>query len=123
MRNRHGQFNMAHAFAAHARESDLDTTTVADDAAMLDALILSARAFPILHRTENTLAEKAAFLRLECSVVDGLRVLHFTLGPGPNRFGRSDRNGDVFDLINLIQTKQLAGGFFGSNHIQVLTLK
>jgi len=114
VRDRHGQFNMTHAFAAHARESDLDTATVANHATMLDALILSAGAFPILHWTENALAKEATLLGLERPVIYGLRVLHFALGPGANRFRGSHRDGDVFDLINLIQSEQLAGGFFGS---------
>ena len=87
---------------------------------MFDALVLSAGAFPVLDRAENAFAKKAALLRLERPIIDRFRVLHFPFGPGTDRFGRSDRNRHVLYLINLIQTEQLAGGFFGSNHILVL---
>jgi len=65
MTNRHRQFDMAHALAAHAGERHFHAATVANDAAVLDAVILSAGTFPVLHGTENTFAEQAAFFRLE----------------------------------------------------------
>ena len=48
VRNRHGQFDVAHAFAADARQRHFNAATVADDALVLDALVLSAGAFPVL---------------------------------------------------------------------------
>ena len=90
VRDRHGQFDVAHALAAHARQRHFDAATVADDALVLDALVLSAGAFPVPDRTENALAEQAALLRLERAVIDRLRVLDFALGPRADRFGRSD---------------------------------
>ena len=47
VRDRHGQFDVAHAFAAHARERHFDAATIADDALVLDALVFSAGAFPV----------------------------------------------------------------------------
>src|SRR5450432_3667036 len=73
----HGQLNVAHAFAAHARQRYLDAATVADDAAMLDALVLAAGTFPVLDGTEDAFAEQAALFRLERAVVDGLGILDF----------------------------------------------
>ena len=87
---RHGQFDVAHALAAHAGQRHFDAATVANDAAMLDAFVLAARAFPVLDRTENAFAEQAAFFGLERAVVDGLGVLDFALGPGPDGVGRRD---------------------------------
>jgi len=55
-------------FAAHAREGDLHPATIANDAAVFDALVFAARAFPILDRSENALAEQAALFRLERAV-------------------------------------------------------
>ena len=109
VRDRHGQFDVAHALAAHARERHFHAATIADDAAVLDALILSAGAFPVLDRTENAFAEQAAFFRLERAVIDRLRVLDFALGPGADRFGRRDGDRDVLDLIDLLQAEQFAG--------------
>src|SRR5439155_25572305 len=84
MANRHRQFDMAHAFAANAGERDLDAATIADDAAVLDALVLSARAFPVFDRPENAFAEQAAFFGLEGAVIDGLGVFDFPFGPRPD---------------------------------------
>ena len=112
MADGHGEFDMAHAFAADAGEGDLDAATVADDAAVLDALVLAAGAFPVLDRAEDALAEQAALFRLEGAVVDGLRVFDFALGPGANGIGRGHGDSDVFDLVDLVETEQFAGAFF-----------
>ena len=116
VRDGHGQFDVAHALAAHAGQGHLHAATVADDAAMLDALVLAAGAFPVLDRAENALAEQAALFGLERAVIDGLGVFDLALGPGPDGFGRGDGNGDVIHLVDLVQAEQFAGGFFGANH-------
>ena len=81
VRDRHGQFDVAHALAAHARQRHFDAATVADDALVLDALVLSAGAFPVARRTEDALAEQAALFRLERAVVDRFRILDLALAP------------------------------------------
>jgi len=55
-----GQFDVAQTFAADTRESDFHTALVANDAAMLHALVLAAQALPILRRSENPGAEKSS---------------------------------------------------------------
>ena len=85
VRHRHGQLNVAHALAPHTSLGNLDTAAVTDDTAMLDPLVLATRAFPVLDRTKDPLTEQATLLRLERTVVDRLRVFHFTLGPRPDR--------------------------------------
>ena len=112
----HGQFDVAHAFAAHAGERHLDAAAVADDAAVFDALVFAARAFPVLDRAENAFAEQAAFFRLERAVIDGFGVFDLPLGPGTNGFRRRDGNRDVIHLIDLVQPEQFAGAFFGADH-------
>ena len=68
------------------------------DALVLDALVLSAGAFPVPCRTENALAEQAALFRLEGAVVDRLRVLDFALGSRSGSVsGRGDGDGDVIE--------------------------
>ena len=89
VRNRHGQFNVPHAFAADAGQGDFNAATVADDAAVLDAFILAAGAFPVLDGAENALAKQAAFFRLEGAVIDGFGVFDFALGPGADGFGEA----------------------------------
>ena len=113
VRDRHGQFDVAHALAAHARERHFDAATIADDAAVLDALILSAGAFPVLDRTENALAEQAAFFRLERAVIDGLGVFDFALGPGPDGFRRGDGDRDVIEpRLTFSSPSNSRAGFF-----------
>jgi hypothetical protein len=48
---------MAEAFTADFRQGDFDAALVADDAAVLHALVLAAQAFPVRDRTENFGAE------------------------------------------------------------------
>src|SRR6185437_12318232 len=81
VRHRHGELDVAHALAAHARQRDLHAAPVADYAAIADALVLAAMAFPVLDRAEDALAEEPILLRLERPVIDGLRLGDLTPGP------------------------------------------
>jgi hypothetical protein len=50
---------VAHALAAHLRLGNFDTALFADDAAMLEALVLAAEALVVLDRPEDLGAEQA----------------------------------------------------------------
>ena len=76
-----GKLDVAHALAAHLGQGHFDAALLADDAAMFEPLVLSAQTFVVLDRTEYLRAEQPVTLRLEGTVVDGLRLLHFTVGP------------------------------------------
>ena len=102
-----GQFDMAHAFAAHAGERHFHTATVANDAAVLDAFVLAAGTFPVLDRTENAFAEEAALFRFERAVIDGFGILDFAFAPGPDGLRRSDGDRDIIHLVDLVQSEQL----------------
>ena len=86
MRNRHREFDVAHALATDAAEGHFDTATVADHALVLDPFVFAAGAFPVASGSEDPLAEKATFFRLKRPVIDGFRVFHFALGPRANDF-------------------------------------
>ena len=101
VRNRHGQVDVTHAFAAHAGKGDFHAATVADDSLMLDALVFSARALPVACGTENALAEKTALFGLEGPVVDGLGVLDLAFAPAAHGVG--GRHSDC----NLVETDLL----------------
>ena len=75
---------MPHTLTPDARKCYLNAATVADNALMLNAFVLTARAFPISSRTKDTLAEKAPFFRFERSIIDRLRVLYLTFTPRAN---------------------------------------
>ena len=76
-----GQFDVAQAFAAHARQRHFDAALVADDAAMLHPLVLAAETFPVRHGSEDPRAEEAVAFRLERAVVDGFRFGDFAVAP------------------------------------------
>ena len=86
---------MAQPLAAHFAERDFDAALIADDAAMLHALVLAAQAFPIRHGAEDLGAEQAVALGLEGAVVDRLRLGDFAVRPGANFFRtrQTDANG------------------------------
>jgi len=78
MGHRRSQRDMPHALAAHLGLDNFDAALFANYATMLHALVLAAIAFVVLYRTEDLRAEEPIPLGLECPVVDGLRLLHFT---------------------------------------------
>ena len=77
--HRSGELDVAHAFATHLRTRDFHTTSFADDALEAHTLVLTAVALPVTGRTEDLFAEKTVLLRLECAVVDRLRLLDFAV--------------------------------------------
>ena len=106
VRNRRGQFDVAHPFATHLRERHFDAALFADHAAVLQALVLAAQALVVLDRPENLRAEQAIPLRLERAVVDGFRLLHFTERPRTDLVGRGQTDLDRvknFRLLDLLE--------------------
>ena len=81
VRDRRGERDVAEALTAHLGLDDLDAALLADDPAVLHALVLAAVALVVLHRPEDLRAEQAVPLRLEGAVVDGLGLLHLAVRP------------------------------------------
>src|SRR6201982_1158278 len=100
MRNRRRKLDVAHTFAPHARERDLDRALLADDALVLHPLVLAAQALVILDRPEDAGAEQAVALRLERAVVDGLRLFDLAVGPRQNLLGARDRDPDLVEHLS-----------------------
>ena len=101
VRDRRSQFDVRHALATHLGQRNFHTTLLADHTAMLEALVLAAQALVVLDRAKDLGAEKAVTLGLERTVVDGLRLLHFTEGPGTDHLGRRQGNLDGIELFDL----------------------
>jgi hypothetical protein len=118
VRHGHGQFDVAHALAANAGEGHFDTAAIADDALVLDALVLSAGAFPVTGRTEDTLAEETALLRLEGTVVDRFRILYFTMAPRADRIGSSHGNRHLVEADGTFLAEDFANVRFDYVHIK-----
>ena len=81
MCNRRSQFDMAHTLTAHTLQRDFNAAFLADNAAILHALVFAAQAFVVLDRTKNTRTEETITFRLECPVVDRLGLANLTIGP------------------------------------------
>ena len=77
------QLDVAHALTADFGACDLNAALIADFflIAIFDAFILTAAAFPVLHRTKDFFTEQAATLGLKSTVVDRFRFGHFAIGP------------------------------------------
>ena len=111
VRGGHGEFDVAHALTANAGQRDFDAAAVADDALVLDAFVFSARALPVARRTENALAEEAAFFGFERAVVDGLGIFDLALRPRTDRIGRCYGDGDRVEFslwLRLLGTEDVA---------------
>src|SRR5436305_15171431 len=107
---------MPHALPSNTRKSHFHAATIAHDPTMLDAFVLPARTFPILHGPKNTFAKQSALFRLERAVIDRFRVLYFALRPGADGIGRRNGDRDVVNEVYLIQPEHFSGGFFRISH-------
>src|SRR5246127_544392 len=90
---------MTHAVAAHLRQGDFDAAFLADNAAVLHALVLAAQALVILDRPEDAGAEQPIPLRLEGAVVDCLGFLDLAVGPGADALRAGDRDPDLVEAL------------------------
>ncbi len=101
VRDRARQLDVAHALATHLRKRDFHAALFTDYAAVLEALVLAAQALVVLHRPEDLRAEQPVALRLEGPVVDGLRLLHLAVRPGPDLVRRGEPDADRIELLFL----------------------
>src|SRR4029078_5687683 len=99
MRYGRGQLDMAHAVAAYLRQSHLDAAFLADDAAVLHALVLAAQALVILDRPENAGTEQPVTLGLESTICDRLRLLDLAVRQGADALGAGDRDTDLVEAL------------------------
>ena len=101
MRDRCGQFDVAHALTTHLGASDLDATALTDDALEADALVLAAVALPVPSGAEDLLAEEAVLLGLERAVVDGLRLLDLAVGPIADVVRSGQANAEFIEEVDV----------------------
>src|SRR5262245_14832292 len=99
MRDRRGQLDMPHPLATDLRLRHLDAALVADDAAVFHPLELSAETLPVDHGAEDLRAEESVPLGLECAVIDGLRLRHLAVRPGPDFLRRSQTDPDALEVV------------------------
>src|SRR3974390_1625207 len=94
------ELDVAHALAAHFRLRHFDAALFANDAPMLQALVLAAQALVILDGTENLGAEKTVTLGFDRAVVDALRLLRLAEGPRPNHFRRRETDSNRIEILD-----------------------
>ena len=70
---------MSHTLTANLFLRYLNAAAVTDGTLVSDALILSAKALPVLGRSENTLAEKSVALRFKSTIVDRFGLFDLTV--------------------------------------------
>src|SRR6266446_3451687 len=99
MRDRRGELDMTHAVAADLGERYLDATLLADDAAILHALVLATQALVILDRAKDAGTKQAVTLGLESPIVDRLRFLDLAVGPGMDALRAGDRDTDLIEAL------------------------
>ena len=104
--DRAGQLDVAHAPAAFLGPGDLDSAFLAHDPAVLQPLVLAAQAFVILDRAEDACAAQAVALRPERPVVDGLRLLDFSVGPGADRLRGGQADPDRVEVGRVVEGPQ-----------------
>src|SRR5205823_11480090 len=101
VRDRRRELDVAHPLAADLCKRHFDAALFADDAAVLQALVLAAQALVILHRAEDLRAEETVAFRLERAVVDRLRLLHFAVRPRTDLFRRGETDADRVEFLFL----------------------
>jgi hypothetical protein len=89
---------VAQALTADLGEGDFNAALVADDAAVLHALVLAAEAFPIGDGSKDARAEQAIAFGLERAVVDRLRLGDLTVRPGADLLGAGKLNLDGVEV-------------------------
>src|SRR5204863_7327168 len=115
VRTGRSQLDVAEALAADLAQGNFDAALIADNAAVLHALVLAAQAFPVSDGAKNLGAEQAVALGFERAVVDGLRLGNFAVRPGTNFFRarQADANGiEIGDQTGaIIRAAAIQGGF------------
>ena len=99
--NGRSKFDVTHALTTNLGASYFNTAALTDDALEAHPLVLTAVALPVASWSEDLLAEQAIFLRLECAVVDRLRLLNFTVRPRTNVVGRCKADTEFVEEIDV----------------------
>ena len=99
MSDRRRQLDMSHALAPDLGLDHFDAAFLADDPAILHALVLAAQALVVLDRPENARTEQPVALRFERPVVDRLRLPDLAIRPGSDFLRARNRDLDLVELL------------------------
>ena len=98
---RAGQFNVAHAVTAYLCKRDLNATFLAHHTTVFQPLVLATQTFVILHRTEDLGTEQAITLRLEGTIVNGLRFFDLAIRPGADHVRGRQTDAYRIEIISI----------------------
>ena len=118
--NRRGQFDVAHTLAAHFLEGNFNTTFFADNAAILHALIFTAKAFVVFDRAKDTSTEETVAFWFERAVVDGFWFLNLTERPRQDTLRRCERD---FDLVECLSGRERVERVVGQFLVHRISLR
>src|SRR5262249_20590577 len=99
MRNWRGELDVTHTVPPDLGKGHLDAALLANDAAILHALLFATQALVILDRPEDPGAEQAITLGLESPIVDRLRLLDLAVGPRADPLRAGDRDADLIEAL------------------------
>ena len=94
------QFDMTHAITADLGQGDFNATLLTDHTTVLEALVLAAQALIVFGRPEDARTEQTVALRLERTIVNGLRLFDFTERPRADHFRRCQTDSQRVEFIN-----------------------
>ena len=92
------EVDMTRTLSSHLLLCHLNTATVAHDALIAYALVLTAGTLIVFLRTEDALAEKSVTLGLVCTIVDGLWFSHLAERALEDLLRRSQTNGNFGEI-------------------------
>ena len=99
MGNGNNELDVSATLTAHLALCYLHSASVANDAFIANALVLTAAALVILRGTENLLTEQTIALRLVGTVVDSLRLGDLTIRVLLDFLGRCKADGNLREII------------------------
>src|SRR5690554_4233847 len=102
MSDRAGQLDMTHALTTHAGQCNFNAALFTNHAAVLQPLVFTTQALVVFDRAKDLGTEKTVTLRLEGTVVNGLRLFYFAKRPGTNHVRRGQSNADGVEFLALI---------------------
>ena len=70
---------MAHPFTTNLRTGDFNTTAVTNPALVANPLVLTTSTLVVLSWAKDSLIKQTLLFWLQCPVVDGFRLLYFTV--------------------------------------------
>jgi hypothetical protein len=100
--NRARQIDVRHALTTDLRLCNFNATLFANNATMLQALVLATQALVVFDRAKNLGTEQTVAFWFESTVVNRFRLFDFAEGPRPNHVRRRQTDTNRIEVINRV---------------------